>query len=79
MKSYDLVAVQPTADKIFQECCQSLDVDIITFDLSQKMDFRIKRNTVKSAMTRGVVFEICLNSALSGLHLLKDLGMYIKQ
>lgn len=31
---YDLIAIQPTNDKVFYQCCSSVDLDIITLDCS---------------------------------------------
>jgi len=40
--AYDIVAVQPTTDKMFLQACTQLKVDIITIDLSKKLNFNLK-------------------------------------
>lgn len=70
LKSYDIVAVQPTNEKIFHECCTTLDLDIITFDLSQKLDYKLKKTPLQAAITRGIYFELNISAALSGIFLI---------
>jgi ribonuclease P/MRP protein subunit RPP1 len=35
-----------------------MSVDIITFDFSQRIDYKFKRTSVQPAITRGIFFEI---------------------
>lgn len=56
--SYDLLAVQPQSERAFALACTSLDVDVISTDLSKRLPFRFKPALVKSALARGVHFEV---------------------
>eukprot|EP00128_Syssomonas_multiformis_P005739 Colp12_sorted_trinity150504_noHs@30801 len=64
LASYDLVAIQPANEKLFQQCCGNLDCDIITFDLSHRMSFFLKAPPVNQAIERGIHFEISYSPAL---------------
>lgn len=33
LDTYDILAVRPMDDSLYQQACRSLDIDIITFDL----------------------------------------------
>lgn len=57
-KSYDLLAVQPQTDKLFQQCCGSLEVDIIALDMTRRLPFYLKPPQVRQAVERGIHFEI---------------------
>lgn len=56
---YDLIALRPTNEKSFQLCCSSLECDLISLDLSQRLPFILKFKTVSAALQRGIRFEIC--------------------
>lgn len=56
--SYDIVAVAPTSEKVFQHACSVLDVDIISLSFCQRLDFKMKHLYVEKAVKRGVVFEV---------------------
>jgi ribonuclease P/MRP protein subunit RPP1 len=57
--TYDIIALRPLNEKSLQHCCSTLDCDLISLDLSQRLPFLLKFPTVSSAITRGVRFEIC--------------------
>jgi ribonuclease P/MRP protein subunit RPP1 len=59
--------VCPSTEKLFQQCCQNLDIDVISLDLSSKLPFSIKTPTVQQAVTRGISFEIRYSHALRGM------------
>ena len=40
------------------QACTSLNVDIITLDLSKRMPFRLKPAAVQAALKRGIFFEV---------------------
>ena len=43
------------------QACTSLDIDIITFDLSKRLPFRFKPGPLQSAIKRGLHLEVsCL-------------------
>lgn len=58
IQAYDLLAVQPTTEKLFHMACGTLDVDIITVNMTEHMPFRYKRPSLNMAVERGVFFEI---------------------
>lgn len=62
--SYDLLAIEPLSDRVLQQACASLEVDMITFDLSKRLPFRFKPGPLQAALKRGLHFEICYASAL---------------
>ncbi|KAK3818386.1 MAG: ribonuclease P protein subunit p30-like protein [Benniella sp.] len=62
--SYDIIAVQPTTEKLFLAACQTLDVDIISLDMSARLPFNLKFSTVGSAVERGIYFELCYSGAI---------------
>jgi hypothetical protein len=43
VKSYDVVAVEAASAKAFQFACEQADIDIITFDVTNRIPFQIKR------------------------------------
>ncbi|KAJ3607365.1 hypothetical protein NHX12_024416 [Muraenolepis orangiensis] len=63
-RAYDLLAVQPTTEKLFHTACMSFDVDIICITVTERLPFFFKRAPVNGARERGVVFEVCYSSAL---------------
>ena len=46
------------------QVCSSLNVDIITFDLSKRLPFRLKPATLQEAVRRGIHLEICYAAAI---------------
>ena len=44
---YDLLSVRPLSDKVFLQCCGSLSVDIVSLDLTGRLEFYLKRQQVK--------------------------------
>ncbi len=64
--SFDVVAVQPLTEKMFQAACANLEVDIIHLDLGSRIDFPVKKVNLTQAIDRGVFFEINFSPALRG-------------
>ena len=64
--SYDIVALRPTEEKAFALACNSLDCDLISLDLSQRIPFLLRFKTVSAALKRGVRFEICYAPGVAG-------------
>jgi ribonuclease P/MRP protein subunit RPP1 len=62
--AYNLLALRPTTEKTLQLCCTSLECDLISLDLSQRLTHNIKFKTVSSALQRGIRFEICYAPAI---------------
>lgn len=59
MQSYDIVAIQPQNEKMFQIACTTLEVDMITLDMSSRLPFPIRPGYIKVAIERGLMFELC--------------------
>ncbi len=64
--AYDILALRPTTEKALQLCCTSLECDLISLDLSQRLPFVLKFKTVAAALQRGVRFEICYGPGIAG-------------
>ncbi|KAB2574064.1 putative ribonuclease p complex subunit protein [Lasiodiplodia theobromae] len=58
-QAYDVLAVRPVDEKTLQQACQSLDCDIISIDMTQRLGFFFKFKMLSQAIERGVKFEIC--------------------
>ena len=56
---YDVLALRPTTEKALQQACHSLECDLISLDFSIRYPFYFQMKTVKSAIDRGIKFEIC--------------------
>lgn len=64
LKSYDLIAVKTSNEKVFHTLClEATIVDIITFELSDKL-FKLKHNVMYEAANRGIKFELQYGEAL---------------
>ena len=46
------------------QACTSMEVDIIKFDLSKRLPFRLKPALLQTAVKRGVHLEICYAAAI---------------
>lgn len=58
-QAYDILAVRPVDEKTLQQACQSLDCDVISIDMTQRLGFFFKFKMLSQAIERGVKFEIC--------------------
>ena len=58
----------PTTEKLFAQCCEKLDIDIISLDLSKRLPFFIKPKQVNVAMDRGIYFEIGYSASIQDQH-----------
>ncbi|KAJ1330612.1 hypothetical protein BSLG_009064 [Batrachochytrium salamandrivorans] len=67
LKSFDIISVQPTTEKLFQASCQHLDVDIVSLDMGARLPFFLRHPTVNAAIQRGVYFEICYSQSIRDL------------
>ncbi|CAN1145838.1 Protein GAMETOPHYTE DEFECTIVE 1 [Linum perenne] len=65
LKSYDVVAVKPANQIVFDHACLKSEVDIIAIDFSEKLPFRLKMSMVKAAVERGVYFEITYSDLIA--------------
>ncbi|KAI9767845.1 MAG: hypothetical protein M1839_004325 [Geoglossum umbratile] len=57
--AYDLLSVRPTTEKALLQACTTLDIDIISLDLSVRHPYHFKFKPLATAVARGVRFEIC--------------------
>ncbi|EDQ85073.1 uncharacterized protein MONBRDRAFT_29592 [Monosiga brevicollis MX1] len=58
LSEFDILAVLPGTDKLFAQCTDKLEVDVISFDLTAKLPFRVKPTQIRQARQRGVYFEL---------------------
>lgn len=58
IKKYDIIAVIPTSKPAFMHTCTTLDVDIISIDISNKMHQFMNRKLYNLAAERGMWFEL---------------------
>ncbi|GMY10739.1 protein GAMETOPHYTE DEFECTIVE 1 [Fagus crenata] len=65
LKTYDLVAVKPLDQSVFDDACDKSEVDIIAIDFSERLPFRLKQLKVKAAIERGVYFEITYSDLIT--------------
>ena len=66
VQSFDILAVQPTTEQLYRQACKSLEVDIISLDMSGRLPFYMKRPTVHEAVERGVHFEVNYSTGFGG-------------
>ena len=64
--SYDIIALRPIEEKSFTLACTSLECDLISLDLSQRLPFILRFKTISAALKRGIRFEICYSPGLIG-------------
>lgn len=57
-KKYDIIAVTPTQEKMFQQLCIQGDLDVLSLPLDAKLPFVVKRAQYGAATGRGVLFEV---------------------
>ena len=64
VNSYDLLAVRPSHEQetLFDQLTTKSDADLISLDLSKKMNYFISKSQVRQALKRGVQFEVCWGS-----------------
>ena len=56
---YDLLAVRTSVERVLQQACQTLEIHLISLDLTMRYSFHFKPSLFRSAVARGVRFEIC--------------------
>lgn len=59
-----MIAARPTDEKTLQQACQSLDVDVISLDLSLKFEKHFKFPMLGTAISRGIKIELCYGQAI---------------
>ncbi|XP_011471796.1 ribonuclease P protein subunit p30 isoform X2 [Oryzias latipes] len=63
-RRFDLLAVQPTSEKLFHAACMLYDIDIICISVTEKLPFFFKRAPINGAIDRGVMFEVSYSAAI---------------
>ncbi|KAF4343365.1 ribonuclease P MRP subunit RPP1 [Fusarium beomiforme] len=66
ISTYDIIAARPLTDKAFQNACLTLDVPIISIDMSQDLPFHLKPKPCMAAINRGIRFEVCYSQVING-------------
>lgn len=61
LKSYDILAITPKNEKMFELACNDINVDIISINFDEKMNFFLKKSLIQSAVTKNIFFEIVYN------------------
>ena len=72
-KEFDLVAVTPSTEKLFAQCCEKLDVDVIALDMAHRLPFFVKPKQANLAIERGVYFEIGYSASIADISARKTL------
>lgn len=65
-KEYDILAVRPVDERTLQLACGSLDCDIISLDMTQRLPFFFKYKTLSEAIKSGKKLELCYSQGLMG-------------
>lgn len=65
-KEYDLLAVRPIDERTFQLACGSLECDIISLNLTERLPFHFSFKSLAGALKSGKRVEICYSQALLG-------------
>lgn len=66
LKIYDILAVRPLTQDAFQNACLTLDVPLISLDLTQHFPFPFRPKPCMAAVARGVRFEVCYGQFVGG-------------
>lgn len=61
---YDLVALRPMTEKLLLQACSSLECDLISLDLSQRLSYNLKHKIVGTALQRGISLEINYSASI---------------
>ncbi|KAK4692950.1 ribonuclease P/MRP protein subunit RPP1, partial [Lecanoromycetidae sp. Uapishka_2] len=62
--AYDILALRPLNKKALEQCCYSLECDLISLDLSTRFPFYFNQTTLGKALQRGIRFEVCYSSGI---------------
>jgi ribonuclease P/MRP protein subunit RPP1 len=66
--TFDIISVRPMTEKAFQSAASALEVDIISFDMTQRLPFYLRHKTAGAAVERGVKFEISYAAAVTSVN-----------
>ncbi|CAI5757611.1 unnamed protein product [Candida verbasci] len=72
---FDLIAIQPLNEKVFQNAIVNLEnnIDIISIDLSSRLNFYLKHKVVSNGLNKGIKFEIQYSQTISN-YISNDVG-----
>jgi RNase P/RNase MRP subunit p30 len=62
--AFEVLAVRPLHDSVFSLSCRNSIIHIISIDLTKKLMSKLKPSSIRNAMRRNIMFEICFASAL---------------
>ena len=65
LKSYDIIAIIPKNEKMFELACGDINVDIISINFDEKMNFFLKKSLILSAIDKNIFFEIIYNGFIT--------------
>ncbi|KAK0257455.1 RNA-binding RNA processing protein rpp1 [Friedmanniomyces endolithicus] len=65
-RAYDILAVRPVDERTLQLACSSLDCDIISLDLTQRLPFYFRFKMLSEAVKSGKRFELCYSQGVLG-------------
>ncbi len=65
-RAYDILALRPIDERTLQLACSSLDCDIISLDLTQRLPFWFKFKMLSEAVKSGKRLEISYASGVMG-------------
>ncbi|CZT19162.1 related to ribonuclease P complex subunit Pop2 [Ramularia collo-cygni] len=65
-QQYDVLALRPIDERTLQLACSSLDCDIISLDLSQRLGYFFKYKMLSEAIKAGKRIEICYAQGIMG-------------
>lgn len=60
---FDIICVRPLTEKCLQSACTSLDIDVISLDMTRRQPFYLRHKTVGAAIERGIKFELTYGAA----------------
>jgi ribonuclease P/MRP protein subunit RPP1 len=64
IRSYDILALEPTTERAFSSACANARADIITTTLGARPAFRLRAPALKAAAINSTAFEVSYNAAL---------------
>lgn len=64
VRQYDIIAVQPNAEKLMQALSNTYDVDVISFDVAETLPMFIRKPQIKLMMNHGIFFEVNYSPAI---------------
>ncbi|KAK3621376.1 RNA-binding RNA processing protein rpp1 [Elasticomyces elasticus] len=65
-RAYNILAVRPIDERTLQLACGSLDCDIISLDLTQRLPFYFKFKMLSEAVKSGKRLELCYSQGVLG-------------